>query len=95
MFCKNSELKVYLQCFISLLLYQSGGHTLHELLYPLTLPEIKENFLFINEFNKINMQSLFQTANEQAFDKALNDTILYPSHFKMRTRVNAGFESYQ
>ena len=78
----------YLKTLISFLLYNSGGHTFYEFTFPLSLPEIKEAFSFINNFDKINKEQLFFYGNEEAFEKSLEETIFYNKIILNKARVH-------
>ena len=76
-FNTDEKMENYLQVFISSMLFISGGHTLHEFVTPLALPEIKENFKFINQFDNYDEKKLFKDNNLKALEKAFDKTIIY------------------
>ncbi|MCW8443608.1 hypothetical protein OQJ05_06045 [Fluoribacter gormanii] len=67
----------FLKCFMSILLFNSGGHVFNEFLGVLEIPQVREKFTFIEGFEHINATSLLLNGNEGAFDKALADTLRY------------------
>ncbi|PWY54862.1 hypothetical protein DGG96_14665 [Legionella qingyii] len=67
----------FLKCFMSILLFNSGGHVFNEFLGVLEIAQVREKFTFINGFEQINATSLLLNGNEDAFDKALGDTLNY------------------
>ncbi|WP_454785363.1 hypothetical protein [Legionella sp. WA2024007413] len=67
----------FLKCFMSSLLFNSGGHVFNEFLGVLELSQVREKFTFIDGFDQINATSLLLKGNEKAFDKALVDTLEY------------------
>jgi hypothetical protein len=69
---------------ISSSLFYSGGHSLYEYAFVLTIPEIQEAFKTIPGFDSLDLENLFYLGNETAFDAALNTTLKYSSHFLTR-----------
>lgn len=67
----------YIKCFTSALLYNSGGHTLHEFIAPLMLSEVQPYFKSLNEFNSINEENLFFVDNQRGFNQATDNAIFY------------------
>lgn len=67
----------YLKSFVPLMLFNSGGHTFHEFMYPLRLPQLQEAFAFIKDYDKLNNETLFMSENNDAFNKAINKAISY------------------
>lgn len=77
-------MKNYFKCFISGLMYNSGGHSLYEFTYPLRLPEIQAAYKNVTDFDAINLESLFFNNNSEAFDAALKETITYTNSLLLR-----------
>lgn len=77
----------YLQAFISLMLFNSGGHSLHEFVAVLAIPEVRKEFGFIRGFKRIDEQELFLTGNEEAFDRAIYSAIAYNKELLKRSAV--------
>jgi len=71
------QLADYIKCFVSLFLYNSGGHSLYEFLSVLQLKEVQSTFDFMEDFNTLDQRNLFYESNQEAFDRALVDTIQY------------------
>ncbi len=53
------KIKTLIKCISSIFIFNSGGHSLYEFIYPCLLPEIREAFSFIPRFNTISLESLF------------------------------------
>lgn len=68
-FATAESLAQFMRCFISSLLYQAGGHSLHEFTKVLALPEIRKAFDKLPGFEKINEETLFFKENNKAFLK--------------------------
>ncbi len=79
----------YIQLLISAMIFGSGGHSLHEFIAPLLLPETRYEFQTIPEFEKISLESMFLTGNEAAFDSALAHTIAYNAMILKRQQLHA------
>ncbi|ARG97981.1 hypothetical protein [Legionella micdadei] len=71
------KFSTFLKCFTSSLLFNSGGHVYNEFLAVLKIPEINDNFNFIEGFETIDAITLLWNGNERAFNKAIEDTIDY------------------
>lgn len=70
------KLKNFFRCFISLVQFNSGGHSLIEFCKVFELPEIQSFFSEqIKGFDSINVINLFLEGNEKPFEKALTDSI--------------------
>lgn len=83
------KMKTFIACFISCLLFNSGGHGIYEFLSVLNIPEIKNEFnQHIHNFDSINANSLFLEDNEHAFDEALKRAIEYNNTLLKRTSVH-------
>lgn len=87
-FRESKKFTQFLKAFISLMIYNSGGHSFHEFMYPLNLPALRENFNFISGFENINTQTLFLNGNDAAMDKALDSTIAYNKQILAKKAVN-------
>lgn len=87
-FNKKNSFCSFLQCFTSLLLYNSGGHSYYEYLVLLNLPEVRRKFKFIPEFKSINVESLLFQDNKIAFNSALQKTIEYNKIILNKMRLN-------
>ena len=72
-----NQIKNYFRNLIAIMLYHSGGHTLHEFTAVLMLPEVRDAFKDLYGFDQINEASLFLEGNENAFNLALQETIQY------------------
>lgn len=73
---------------ISLLLYNSGGHTLHEFSSVINLPEVKKAFNSIKGFDELNLKSMFLKDNEEIFDAAIDLTIAYNKSIIKKMMIN-------
>ncbi len=68
-----------IQLTLSIFLYYSGGHSLYEYCCVLSLPEVRDEFRWMPEFDDLNLLSIFYTHNIEAFDTALAATQNYHS----------------
>lgn len=72
----GKKMEDYNQLFISSMLYNSGGHSLNELVAPLSIRAVKEEFKDTPDF-ETSLENMFLTNNLPAFDQALEDTRKY------------------
>lgn len=86
----------FIKCFISLLLYNSGGHSFNEFVEILNIPGMKGAFYFIEDFQKLNLETLFVqgTENRLALDKVLANTIRYNNLLLKRANLRKEIISY-
>ena len=91
-FTHSGKLAQYNQLLISAMLFNSGGHTLHEFTAPFSLDAVKKEFRSTKGFEKINLESMYFTNNKKALDKAIQDAVDYNSTILQRefTRANYG-----
>lgn len=87
-----SELQEYLKAIISIRLFSGGGHSLNEYLSPLELPEIREAFHFIEDFDQINLQSMFLKDNQSAFEAGLTKAIKFNCKILERALMHEEFK---
>lgn len=71
------QLKTFFKCFVSYMLFNSGGHSLNEFLQVLQDPDVQEEFKAVAGFNECDIKTLFQEENLEAFESALEETIQY------------------
>ena len=71
------KMKDFITVFIAMMLYNSGGHSLYEYTAVLELEKIKNAFSDVEGFEEFNLETLFLTSNEDAFDVALDRAIQY------------------
>lgn len=89
----SEKMAQYHQLFISALLFGGGGHTLYEFIAPLTLAEVQKEFETTPGFEHIDLESLFLSGNEAAFDSALQATIDYQKRILAQKSLNLALES--
>lgn len=77
------------QLLVSAMLFNSGGHTLNEFTAPMALDSVRDEFRATPDFDKLNLESMYRTGNEEAFDAALKDTIQYNKNLLMRQALHA------
>lgn len=92
-FQSNAELHHFFKSIISVLLYATGGHTLHEYCAVLSLPEVKKEFPEFNFFDEVSEDKLFLENNEDAFNSALEKAIKYNKMLLKRKVVFQELES--
>ncbi|NDH09951.1 MAG: hypothetical protein EBY16_10195 [Gammaproteobacteria bacterium] len=77
------------QLLVSAMLFNSGGHTLHEFTAPMSLDSVRDEFRTTPGFDEINLESMYRTGNEEALDAALKDTIQYNKTLLMTQALHA------
>ncbi|QBR83741.1 hypothetical protein E3983_04845 [Legionella israelensis] len=82
------KLETFMTTFISVMLFNSGGHTLYEYAAPLELDKVQEAFSDVEGFNQLNLEELFLTSNEEAFDVALNKAIDYNNQLLLKSDIH-------
>ncbi|HHT0594891.1 TPA: hypothetical protein ACTXXA_003473 [Legionella anisa] len=89
-FKDTNELKEYLTRYISILLYQVGGHSLREFTGVFELPEtIKEFSVYFKDFNKeINLIKLFKEQLSDVLNKSIDEAIKYNKKTLATKEVN-------
>lgn len=80
----------FMRCFISIMLYQTGGHTFHEYTSVLGLPQVMEAFSTLQNPKTMDKEVLFFRENEAAFSSAIDDTVAY--HYTLLKRKNLHIE---
>lgn len=93
-FDSDEELKNFIRCFISLMIFQTGGHTIHEALYPFSIEEVKKAFPDFN-LKDISEANIFLLNNEEAFNNALIDTFIYNEHLTKKESLNKQLTEHQ
>ncbi|MFY7697301.1 MAG: hypothetical protein ACOVQX_00485 [Legionella sp.] len=73
----GEEMGQFFQLLISAILYNSGGHSLHEFIAPFFLNQVRDEFSTTQNFDDINLESLYYTGNSPSFEIALANTIQY------------------
>lgn len=84
---ENEIFKIW-RILISLLLYASGGHSLFEFIEPFNAPEFRQEFIDFPKLQYINLTTMFYENNEDAFDKALEDSITYNSIILNKQKIH-------
>lgn len=87
-FQNKQKMAPFLNSLISLLIYNSGGHTFREFYSVLEIEAIKQGFSFIKNFDDICLLSLMKGENKAAFDKALHDTIIYNKTLLIKSKLH-------
>lgn len=86
-FSSKDELFAFLKLCATSLLYASGGHSLKEFVATMMHPQTKEAFSFIQNFDTINVETLFHDNNSKAFELALKKTQLYNNQILKRKKT--------
>lgn len=77
-FCDTAhDFGLFNKLMVSAMLFNSGGHTLHEFTAPLGLRRVQHEFRNIAGFDATNLESMFLSDNGAAYDTALGDSIDY------------------
>ncbi|KTD43438.1 Uncharacterised protein [Legionella longbeachae] len=87
------QLKTFFKCFISYMIYNSGGHSLQEFTGVFQLPQVQAMFKDIPGFTDLNLRQLFQTENDASFMSAMDRAIDYNDKLFMRNAVHAELTS--
>lgn len=88
--CLNNKdiLQHYLSTMIAILTAYTGGHSLLEFTAPIDLPQLKDYFSFMPEYEQITLKSMFKENNEAAFEQALSKTIFYHNQLLNKTKLH-------
>ncbi|CAM2859857.1 Uncharacterised protein [Legionella steigerwaltii] len=73
----KEKLGSFFKLYVSALLFNAGGHSLHEFVAPIGLAKTQQEFAYIDGFNTLDLEELFLNTNQDAFDKALDKAIAY------------------
>ncbi|MEO8401403.1 MAG: hypothetical protein ABI597_06335 [Gammaproteobacteria bacterium] len=80
------QLSLYLKCFMARMVYISGSHSFHELIYVLQYPQVSDEFnKVIKGYSTPDLNTLF---TGPAFDRALTDTIKYNQIILDKSQIN-------
>lgn len=88
---KADKIPTFIKAFISVFLYNSGGHGVYEFLFPFRLQNLEKPSIEIIDadiYNKINIKYLFLDTNEIAFNNALNQAIDYNNQIIKKYKLN-------
>lgn len=83
----SEQLKEFFKCFVSFMLFNSGGHALNEFLQVLQDPAVQNKFKDVAGFEQCHIKTLFQDENQVAFEEALMKTIKYNQQILARVAV--------
>ncbi|MCW8460344.1 hypothetical protein [Fluoribacter dumoffii] len=89
----KEKLGTFLKIYVSALLFNAGGHSLHEFVSPIGLAKVQEEFSDIEGFETLDLEELFLNTNQEAFDKALNKAIAYNEQILKKKAVNEEISS--
>lgn len=81
------QLKAFFKSMVSYMIYNSGGHSFQEFMSVLDLEQVKEMFKNVPGFDEINLRTLFQDENEEAFRRSINSVINYNDRLLARRTV--------
>ena len=84
----ESQLKLYFKSYIAYMLLHSGGHSLDEYVRVLRLPEVQETFASEPGFAELTLDCLFRVENASAFEKAMDETIVYNQYILNNKRIS-------
>ncbi len=87
-FKDKTAMENYFKSMISTMSAVSGGHSLLEFTGPFLLKDIQEKFKFIDGFSDISLESMFLEGNGDAFEKSLQDTILYNNQLIHKAKLH-------
>ncbi|WP_392538064.1 hypothetical protein [Legionella sp. 227] len=83
----KEKLGSFLKLYVSALLFNAGGHSLHEFVAPIGLTKTQQEFAHIDGFDTLDLEELFLNTNQDAFDKALAKAIAYNELMLKKTAV--------
>lgn len=87
-FSTKEKLASFFSLYISSLLFNAGGHTLHEFTAPISLEAVQTSFNDIPGFNSLDLDELFLNNNNGvAFDSALDKAIRYNNHIIQKSAL--------
>ena len=75
----------YFKLFIATMLFSTGGHSFHEYIQPLNIPQISEA---LGNQTAITVEQLFYHNNSLAFNQAFRETIEYNRNYLLRKQLN-------
>ena len=78
----------YLTLAISAMAHSMGGHSLYEFTEPLMIPEVS-SVLASWDVPPLNLETMFLTGNEEAFERALTATIVYAENLALKKQLHA------
>ncbi|CDZ78901.1 hypothetical protein BN59_03216 [Legionella massiliensis] len=84
------QIEKFSRLLIATMLYGTGGHSLNEYSFPFQLEEVRREFAGVAGFEDINLATLFVDNNDEAVNRAINDTITYNTHFLRKQNLNQG-----
>lgn len=84
----EEQLKNYFKSFVSYMIYMCGGHSIHEFLRVMQLPEVKEEFKDLPGFDSLNLETLFKAENDDAFERAVDKTVDYNTTILQRKELH-------
>tara|TARA_R110002110_G_scaffold415807_1_gene656409 strand:- start:17142 stop:21704 length:4563 start_codon:yes stop_codon:yes gene_type:complete len=87
-FKDKAAIENYFKSMISTMSAVSGGHSLLEFTGPFLLKDIQDKFKFIDGFADISLRSMFLENNDAAFEKSLQDTILYNNQLLHKAKLH-------
>lgn len=87
LFHNYEKLHNYLKCLFSLMAFTTGGHSYHELYFPLTISEIQSEFKHIKSFEKMNFKTLL-IENKKSVSTALEATLKYNRQILNRKNIH-------
>lgn len=87
------QLKVFFKCFVSYMIYNSGGHSLQEFTSVFELPQVQAIFKDVPGFSDLNLRQLFQEENDKSFMSAMDQAIDYNDSILMRNAMHSELTS--
>jgi hypothetical protein len=82
-----NELGTFVKSFVSAMTFYCGGHSLHEFLAPLAMPEVKAAFLKFPRFKNLTIYDLFCDRNKLALNAALDKALQYNCKLMERKKL--------
>ncbi len=92
------DFKNFIRLATSSIVYYSGGHSLHEILSVLRLPEVIREVQEKHRLNHLHLEKAFTSQlyldeNRADFDRALNKSIAYNEQYLQRCQINSQIET--
>ena len=86
----NVQLQLYIKSFVAFMLYNAGGHSLDEYLSILNYAIVRKEFEDLAGFSSLTLKNLFQDQNTVAFDKTIEQTIVYNNNIIQKKKIHHG-----
>lgn len=87
-FDTTQQLATFMNCLISILVYNSGGHSFNEFFQVLELDDIQKAFSYFDGFKEIKLAAFMTDDNQKGLDLALDKTIKYNNQILIKCKLH-------